>query len=204
MITIIDYGLGNLRSVQKAFEHLGHKVFLTSKKEDITDADHLVLPGVGAFGAGMRNLHQYGLVEAIQEYLASDRPFLGICLGLQLLFTESEESFAGERPKGLGFFRGTVRRFPEKVKVPQIGWNSLKEVRDHPILHGISDGDYFYFVHSYHAPPEVDEVTLAKAEYGLSYPAIVGRGKVCALQFHPEKSSRLGLKILDNFASMKA
>lgn len=205
MITIINYGLGNLRSVQKAFEFLGHEAELTSDQVKISRADHLVLPGVGAFGAGMRNLRQAGLIDPIQDYLGSGRPFLGICLGLQLLFTESEESFDAKdsSPKGLGFFPGKIRRFPTTVKTPEIGWNSLQEVRETPLLKGVAPGDYFYFVHSYYAGAESDEYVLAKAEYGLAYPAIVGRGLVFAVQFHPEKSSGLGLKILDNFARLE-
>ena len=201
MIGIVECGVGNLRSVQKAFEYLGFKAFLTNKPEELLKASALVLPGVGAFGDFMELLRKEGLVDAVKEFIASGKPFLGICLGMQVLFEESEEFGLH---KGLGILKGRVVRFPSSVgKIPHMGWNSVEIVRNHPVFSGIEDGSFFYFVHSYHVVPEEDEVVLTRTEYGgMHFVSSVGKDNILAFQFHPEKSQRLGLKLLENFAGM--
>ena len=204
MITIVDYGMGNLRSVAKGFESLGVEVRVTQDPKDIASSEKLVLPGVGAFEDAVRNLKELQVTESILKFLEGGRPFLGICLGLQLLFTESEE---GGLHRGFGIFPGRVRRFPNgSLKVPHIGWNQVKyqspSSRDRgcPLLKGIPDSSYFYFVHSYYADPKDKNIVTAETEYGVSFTSVVWRENIFATQFHPEKSQKLGLKILDNFA----
>ncbi|MDP6776589.1 MAG: imidazole glycerol phosphate synthase subunit HisH [Candidatus Latescibacteria bacterium] len=197
MIAIVDYGMGNLRSVQKAFERVGHSAVVTAQPEDVRRAEKIVLPGVGAFGDAVANLTQAGLVEPILDAIQEDRPFLGICVGLQLLFTESEEM--GRHP-GLDVLPGRVRRFPQGERVPQIGWNQIHVHSETPLLEGIPDGSFFYFVHSYYVDPEDESDSLATTDYGIDYTSIAGRGRVLGIQFHPEKSQDLGLRILKNFA----
>ena len=200
MIAIIDYGMGNLHSVSKALERLGYEYEFIDKPEDLERANGVILPGVGAFGDAMRNLHAQGFVEAIRSYAASGRPLFGICLGMQLLFAESEEH--GQH-KGIGIFPGTIRRFVGDYKIPHMGRNRLKFLQDSPLLDGVEEG-YAYFVHSYFLQPDSTDrsVLLATADYYQEVPAIVGRGNVYATQFHPEKSGDVGMKLLSNFVHM--
>jgi len=197
-LAIVDYGMGNLRSVEKAFERLGHAADVTRDPERITRAAGVVLPGVGAFGACMANLAALGLVEPVKESIRRGRPFLGICLGMQLLFDESEE-FGPVR--GLGVLPGRVVRFPADPtrKVPHMGWNALRIVRSVPELAGIEDGAYVYFVHSYYPVPADRAVVATTTPYGPEFASSVTRDNVFACQFHPEKSQRVGLRLLDNF-----
>lgn len=202
MIAIIDYDMGNLRSVAKAFEKVGAEATPTRDASVIANATHVVLPGVGAFKDCMRNLEEYGLVEPIMKAVASGKPFLGICLGLQLLFDESEE-FGPHR--GLGVIKGRVVRFPNEreLKVPHMGWNEAKKKKTSRLLEGIGDGSYFYFVHSYYAVPDDPSVTLTSTDYGIEFTSSVEKDNVMACQFHPEKSQKTGLKVLKNFSSMR-
>jgi glutamine amidotransferase len=203
-ITVVDFDAGNLRSVQRALEAVGQqRIHVTSDPRDVDTAEALVLPGVGSAQDAMRKLRGLGLVEPLRAYAASGRPFLGVCVGLQLLFDGSEE---GGGVACLGILRGVVKRFPSQsgLKVPQIGWNDVWFKCDHPLLAGIPGGSYFYFVHSYYAEPTDPEVTIGEAEYGVDFAAIVARENVLATQFHPEKSSTLGLRIYANFARIVA
>lgn len=202
MIAIIDYGRGNLFSVEKAFVKLGADVIVTNDIEKIRRADKVVLPGVGAFGDSMETLKKAGLIPVIQEAATSGKPFLGICLGLQLLFERSEES---PGVTGLGIFKGAIRQIvAPKLKVPHMGWNSLLLRNATPLLKGLPENPYVYFVHSFHAVPEDASIITAVTEYGSSLTAAVGKGNVQAMQFHPEKSSSVGLKILESFVKNKA
>ena len=194
-IVIIDYGMGNLHSVNKAMKYVGAEVEVTSEVIKIAKADKVILPGVGAFGDCMLNLEKYGLVPVIKETLASGKPFLGICLGLQLLFEGSEEA---PGIQGLGFFKGQVEKIKTDLKVPHMGWNSLILKTPSPLLAKAADG-YVYFVHSFHAVPEDKGIITAVCNYGTEVTAAVGRGNVQAVQFHPEKSSKVGLGILQAF-----
>jgi len=204
MIAIIDYGMGNLRSVQKAFEHVGAAVAVTRDPKVLLDAAGIVLPGVGAFAKAMDNLRAAGLVEGVARALEAGKPFLGICLGMQLLFESSEERFSegDELPRGLGVLPGRVLRFPQGLKVPQIGWNSLSFPKRTRLLQGIEPGSRVYFVHSYYVRPDAADVVAATTHYGLDYCSALETGNVMAVQFHPEKSSRVGLRILSNFARL--
>lgn len=200
MIAIIDYGMGNLYSVEKAFVKLGAQVTVTSQPEVILKADKVVLPGVGAFGDCMHNLESYGLVEVIKEVAKKGVPFLGICLGLQLLFEGSEES---PDVKGLGIFSGMVKKIiAPQFKIPHMGWNSLEFKNDSPLFKELPEQPYVYFVHSFHAVPEDKAIITAVTNYGGDVTAAVGRNNVQAVQFHPEKSSSLGLSILQNFKEL--
>ena len=198
MIAVIDYGRGNLGSVENALGRLGMRAMVTEDPRVIEDARALVLPGDGAFHDAMANLQARGLLEPIRTALDEGRPFLGICLGYQLLFTESEEFGQG---KGLDVLSGVVRRFPGGLKVPHMGWNSVEHTGDLVIFDGVPSGAHFYFVHSYY--PTTSETSLATATctYGVTFPAAVGRGSLFATQFHPEKSQRWGLRLLENFAA---
>lgn len=197
-IAIIDYGAGNLRSVQKALEHVGADAVLTADAETIREASAVVFPGVGAFKSGYRGLEERGLVPVIKESIDSGKPFLGICLGLQLLFEESEED--GPTP-GLGILPGRVARFTGDLKIPHMGWNRVQPKKSVPLLEGIPEGTYFYFVHAYYVLPD-DGVTAATTEYGIEFTSMVARDNLFAMQFHPEKSQKWGLKILENFRRM--
>jgi glutamine amidotransferase len=199
MIVIIDYGMGNLRSVQRAFEYVGAEAIVTADRATIESASAVVLPGVGAFGKAMSNLEQAGLTDVIRQVIAEGRPFLGICLGLQLLFEESDEM--GQH-RGLGVFGGQVKRFEVGLKVPQIGWNQIHIQRPSPLLEGVADGSYAYFVHSYYVAPADPEIVLATTDYEIDYASIVGQGNVFGIQFHPEKSQAVGLRILRNFTML--
>jgi glutamine amidotransferase len=220
-IAVIDYEMGNLRSVQKALESLGQTALVTRSKKEIAGADGVILPGVGAFRDCMKNLETFGLVDPILKYIDSGKPFLGICLGLQLLFTESEE-FGLQ--KGLDVIPGRVVRFPDgmedpespgtRLKVPHMGWNRVtwsnkgrvpggpEPGTDHPLFIGLADGSHFYFVHSYYAIPEDPGVTAASTRYGIDFCSAVRKGNVHAVQFHPEKSQAHGLTLLNNFITL--
>jgi imidazole glycerol-phosphate synthase subunit HisH len=201
MVIIIDYGVGNLRSVQKSFEHLGAKVSISSNPEEVCRADQLVLPGVGAFRAGMEGLQQRNLVEPILQAIKKGTPFLGICLGMQLLLEESEEGEQGlPLPKGLGIIPGRVVRLKgDGLLVPHMGWNQVNPVRELPIVKSLGDNSYAYFVHSYYCEPSNETAVIAKTEYGKEFCSILGANAVWGIQFHPEKSQAVGLKILQGF-----
>ncbi len=207
MIAIIDYGMGNLRSVQKGFERIGCAAEVTADPSRLLAADKIVLPGVGAFRDCIHNLEQGGFVEPILQVITEGRPFLGICLGLQLLFTESEEFGLH---KGLGVIPGRVVRFPEgmqeqgeKLPVPHMGWNQISLKAETPLFNDISDGSNVYFVHSYYVKPDDPSVVAATCNYGLEFCAAIRKDNVMATQFHPEKSQGIGLQMLKNFAEMK-
>ena len=198
MIAIIDYGMGNLRSVSKALEYLGASYKLCSQGKDLARATKVILPGVGAFGDAMKELRSRGFIGPIGELVARKTKLMGVCLGLQLLFEKSEES---PRAKGLGVFKGTVQKFHSRgVKIPHMGWNDLKVLQKHPVLEGILSGEYFYFVHSLYGKPAAKNLTLASCKYGREdFSAVIGNEHVFATQFHPEKSQDAGLRILKNF-----
>jgi len=202
MIAIIDYGAGNLHSVQKAVEFVGGRSFLADTAEEILRADKVILPGVGAFQVGMSGLTKKGIVPAIKEFVATGRPLLGICLGMQLLFEESDE---GGQHFGLGFLPGDVVAFePTDLKVPQIGWNQLTHQGDSSMLANVTSGSYVYFNHSYYCRPSDPSHILATTEYGNSFASIVASGNVFGLQFHPEKSQHAGLHLLQNFVEVSS
>jgi glutamine amidotransferase len=207
MIAIIDYGMGNLRSVQKGFEKIGAEAIVTADPQVVLQADKVVLPGVGAFRDCMRNLEQAGFVEPILRVIAEGHPFLGICVGMQLLFTDSVEFGLYQ---GLNVIPGHVLRFPdnmhiadEALKVPQMGWNQLCIKRRPPAFEGIADGSNVYFVHSYYVKPDNDDVIATITDYGIEFCSAVWKDNIVATQFHPEKSQDVGLRILKNFAEMK-
>jgi glutamine amidotransferase len=204
-ITIVDYGMGNLRSVQKAFEVQGFHAKITSDPKRVESAEKLVMPGVGAFGMAMRNLRKAGLVNPVKRQIAKGTPYLGICLGLQLLMEESNE-FGPQ--KGLGVLKGCVRHlntlkgFDAKLKTPHMGWNTVKTRKESPVMKGIEDGSYFYFVHSFVVVPDNKEDAATATGYGAEFVSSVSAGNLFACQFHPEKSQDLGLKLLANFARL--
>ena len=197
MIAIIDYGMGNLRSVEKAFQFLGFTAQIIERPALAADASHLVLPGDAAFGDAMRNLREGGWVEPIQRGIEAGKPFLGICVGLQLMFEESEEMGIHQ---GLGLLPGRCTRFPAVERVPQIGWNQIEIQRKTPLLEGVPTGSFFYFVHSYYVANEREDDCIATTDYGLDYTSVAGRDGLYGVQFHPEKSQDRGLRILKNFA----
>ncbi len=199
MLTIVDYGMGNLGSVTKAFNHLGFPVQVTGDPVEVRQAEQLVLPGVGAFGAAMANLEATGLDIALRDYVRTGRPLLGICLGMQLLASIGEEmgSFAG-----LAIIPGKTRQLAPGVKLPQVGWNRIDIERDIPLLRGIANGSWVYFVHSYCFDPAEAGAAAATTEYGERFCSVVAQGNVYGVQFHPEKSSQVGLSILGNFARL--
>ena len=198
MVAVIDYDAGNIKSVEKAMMALGENVVVTREKEEILAADHVILPGVGAFGDAMGKLHKYRLVEVIREVTDRGTPFLGICLGLQLLFESSEES---DGVDGLSILRGKIVRLPEDqgLKVPHIGWNSLRFPNEGRLFEGVPGQSYVYFVHSYYLQAAEQEIVTATTEYAATIHASVEKGNVFACQFHPEKSSDVGMRILRNF-----
>ncbi len=198
MIAIVDYGVGNLRSVQKALESVGCEAVITSDPAQLTTASGVVLPGVGAFGDAMANLRRRELLSPLQAYARSDRPLLGICLGMQLLFSASEEH--GEHV-GLGLIPGRVKRMRGDFKIPHVGWNQLSLLSGHPLLAGVERGAYAYFVHSFYVEPVDAAVTVATTTYHREIPAVVAHGHIFGMQFHPEKSSYTGLTMLRNFAA---
>ena len=203
MIAIIDYDAGNIKSVEKAMQLLGQEVIVSRDREEILRADKVILPGVGAFGDAMSKLRQYGLDEVIRDVTAKGTPFLGICLGLQLLFERSDETPGVE---GLGILKGEILRIPDKegLKIPHMGWNYLKFQNNGRLFKGIPEDSYVYFVHSYYLKAEDESIVTATTEYSTLIHASVESGNVFACQFHPEKSSRWGLKILENFAALEA
>ncbi len=203
MIAIIDYQMGNLRSVQKALERVGHEAIITSDAAEVARAEKVILPGVGAFEDAIAELHRRDLVGPIEDAVAADKPFLGICLGLQLLFEVGYEN--GEH-EGLGILPGEVVRFkvPAELKVPHMGWNGLQIRRNAPLLDGIAQGTHFYFVHSYYVKPRDEAVIATETDYGGAFCSMVWRGNLFATQFHPEKSQANGLKLLKNFAELPA
>lgn len=207
MIAIIDYGMGNLRSVQKGFEKVGSEAVITADPQVVLEADRVVLPGVGAFADCMANLEQAGFVEPILKVIAQGKPFLGICLGLQLLFSESEEFGLHQ---GLNVIPGRVLRFPEamvaggeELKVPHMGWNQVNFRKRSPSFEGIEEGANVYFVHSYYVKPDNDSVIATETDYGIRFCSAIQKDNIVATQFHPEKSQDIGLRILKNFAEMK-
>ncbi len=202
MIAIVDYQMGNLRSVQKGFEKVGHDAVITSDRDTLARAEKIVLPGVGAFADAIGELRRRELVDPLREMIAAGKPLLGICLGLQLLFDVSYEDGCHE---GLGVIAGEVRRFelPPEFKVPHMGWNQSQILCQSPILDGIGDGTHFYFVHSYHVVPKDHDVVAIEAEYHRPFCAAIWRDNVFATQFHPEKSQADGLRILKNFAELR-
>ncbi|MBR1860959.1 MAG: imidazole glycerol phosphate synthase subunit HisH [Lachnospiraceae bacterium] len=201
MIAIIDYDAGNIKSVEKAIKYIGEDVVLTRDREKILGADGVILPGVGAFGDAMEKLNSYGLSDVLRQVAESKKPFLGICLGQQLLFEESEES---PGVKGLGILKGRIVRLPSDkgLKIPHIGWNDLKYPHKGRLFEGVPEGSYVYFVHSYYLEVSDPSIVTATSEYGATIQASVECGNVFATQFHPEKSSDIGLKMLRNFVSV--
>lgn len=196
MLAVLDYGAGNLRSVVRALAFVGVEPAVVMDPDTLLRADALVFPGVGAAGSAMRQLRERGLDGAIREFCRSGRPVLGVCLGLQLLFEWSEED--GGTP-GLGLLPGRVRRFPDGLKVPHMGWNQVRLRQEHPLFAGIPDGTYFYFVHAYYAEPADPALVVGTTDYGLDFASVVARDNLMATQFHPEKSSRWGLAVYANF-----
>ena len=201
MIAIIDYGMGNLASVKNAFLKLGYEADITSRPDEILAAEKVVLPGVGAFADAIKNIRDLGIDKTLFEVVKRETPLLGICLGMQLLLSESDED---GKHKGLDIISGRVEKFniPAAYKVPQIGWNSIEINPASKILAGIPSGSYFYFVHSYYAAPDDEAVVAARTEYGMKFVSVIEKGQIFAAQFHPEKSSEIGLKILKNFGEM--
>jgi glutamine amidotransferase len=206
VIAIIDYGMGNLRSVQKGLERVGGFAEVVSTPEPIEAADKIVLPGVGAFGDAMNHLQERNLIDAIQQAVTKGKPFLGICLGLQLLF---ETSYEEGRFQGLGIVPGEVVRFDfndaaqhRDLKIPHMGWNQVRFPQSCPLVEGVDDGSYFYFVHSYHVVPTQQDVIAGVCDYGGDFTAMIWQDNVFATQFHPEKSQAIGLRILENFARL--
>ena len=195
MITIIDYGMGNLRSIENAFKRLGARVKITDKPKDIEKAKRLVFPGVGNFGQAIKNLKKRKLISAIKNSLQKNVPFLGICLGLQLLFEKSDEA---PKEKGLGIFKGKVLKF-KKIKVPQIGWNHVRIQKKTRLLEGIPDKSFCYFVHSFYVKPLDKKIIVAETDYGIDFCSVIESKNIFGVQFHPEKSGKVGLKILKNF-----
>ncbi len=202
MIAIIDYGAGNLQSVKKALDFIGAESVITDNPEIINACDKILLPGVGSFGDAMASMREKNLVETVKQNALSGKAFLGICLGLQLLFEESEESLG---VKGLGIFKGKIRKFPSDmgIKIPHIGWNSLEIKQKDTLFKGVPENSYVYFVHSYYLEAEDLNDVATVTNYGIDFHSAVGKGNIFATQFHPEKSGDMGLQILRNFASME-
>jgi len=198
MIGIIDYGAGNLKSVKKALDFLGVENRIIRQASEMEGMQKLILPGVGAFQSAMKSLERQNLIAPIREWLKADKPFLGICLGMQLLMESSEES---TDYTGFGVFRGTVRRF-EHRRVPQIGWNQVAQTQASPLWKNIPDNSFFYFIHGYYVAAEDASIVIGKAEYGIEYTSAIQKGNIFAVQFHPEKSARLGLQLLKNWVKL--
>ncbi|HKV35253.1 MAG TPA: imidazole glycerol phosphate synthase subunit HisH [Pyrinomonadaceae bacterium] len=200
-VAIIDYGVGNLRSVEKAFAATDCKAIVSGDEQDLRKAERLVLPGVGAFGACMRALRERGFDRLVKERVEEGTPLLGVCVGMQLLFEESDEF--GATP-GLGLLRGRVRRFGDELVVPHVGWNRIDQICEHPLFDGVANGSFFYFVHSYYCEPVEKSVVAGETEYGIRYASVVAKGNICGVQFHPEKSQDAGLRLLRNFARLNS
>ena len=209
MIVIVDYGMGNIHSVNKALELCGAKTTVTNKAKDINLATGVVLPGVGAFADAMSELEKQGLISALKNYIKNKKPFLGICLGMQLLFEKSEEAV---KSKGLGILAGTVKKFENKkgIKIPHIGWNQLnfgfglkaQGLRQCPLLKDVQNNSYVYFCHSYYPKPDDAKVVAATTDYGIDFASIIWQDNIYSVQFHPEKSQKVGLKIIENFVNL--
>jgi glutamine amidotransferase len=199
MITVVDYKLNNLRSLENTLRRLGHEVRVTSNPEDVRNATKLILPGVGAFGDAMRNLRQLELLEPFATNVKSGTPTLGICLGMHLLFTESEEF---GRHRGLDLLPGRVIKLPSHLRVPHMGWNQLHPKQANGLTKGVAESSFVYFVHSYYVEPKSADIVLATTDYEMEFPAIVHLQNIWATQFHPEKSQRVGERLLDNFARL--
>ncbi len=199
MICIVDYEAGNLRSVQKAVEHTGTEAKVTSSPKEILEADKVIFPGVGAFGKAVEKIDQLGLRDTLLESIDKGKPFLGICLGMQLLFESSEES---PGVKGLSVFKGPVKRFSKDLKVPHLGWNVLIPITESPLWNNIADQSFFYFAHSYYISPENSGIIIGETDYGMRVPVAVNKENVFGLQFHPEKSQKMGLQVLENFVNI--
>lgn len=196
-MAIIDYGVGNLRSVEKAFAATGGEAVVSGDERVLRRAERLVLPGVGAFAACMKALKERGFDQLVRERVNEGTPLLGVCVGMQMLFEESEEFGPSA---GLGLLRGRVRRFTDDLVVPQVGWNQVRQKRAHPLLAEIEEGAFFYFVHSYYCAAENPQVVIGETDYGAPYASVVAQGNVYGVQFHPEKSQAAGLRLLQNFA----
>lgn len=196
-VAIIDYGVGNLRSVEKAFAAMGCEAVISGDERMLRNAERLVLPGVGAFGACMKALKERGFDQLVTERASEGTPLLGVCVGMQILFEESEE-FGSTR--GLGLLRGSVRRFGGDLVVPHVGWNRIQQRRAHQLFEGVDEGAFCYFVHSFYCEPLDQDVVVGETEYGVRYASVVADGNVCGVQFHPEKSQDVGLRMLKNFA----
>jgi len=196
MLLLIDYGMGNLRSVSKALEKVGFSVKVSSDPEEVKKAEVLVLPGVGAFRDAMENLEKLGLLKEILKHIEKGKPYMGICLGFQLLF---ERSYEFGETEGFGVLEGEVVLLPPKVKVPHIGWNQLWRQKPSDLLNGIKEGEYFYFVHSYHVVPKRQDIVLTTTDYGIDFVSSIEYENIFAVQFHPEKSQKAGLRLLENF-----
>jgi glutamine amidotransferase len=201
MITIIDYGAGNLRSVSNAITSLGYKARISSDPDEVIRAQSVILPGVGAAADTMTNLEERGLLDPIRQVIAAGLPFLGICMGLQVLFTETEE---GGLHKCLDIIPGKVRKLPPGLKNPHMGWNQVRQLYSHPIFDGIPDNSYFYFVHGYYADPDDSSLVAGETKYGLPLCSVLIRNNLIATQFHPEKSGALGLRMYNNFIKIAA
>jgi len=199
MITIIDYGAGNLRSVVNAISRLGYRAKVTSNPKEVVDAGAVILPGVGAAADTMANLLRLGLANPLRRFIAEGRPFLGVCIGLQVLFSGTEE---GGWHECLGIIPGVVRRLPPGLKIPHMGWNQVKQKVPHPIFDGVPDEANFYFVHGYYVKPDDGSLVAGETEYGIPICSVITRGNLVATQFHPEKSGEVGLKIYHNFIKM--
>jgi imidazole glycerol-phosphate synthase subunit HisH len=199
LIYIIDYNAGNLRSVQKAVENNRGDARITSNPKDLLKADKIIFPGVGAFGNAIQQLDKLNLRNAIVEAIEKEIPFLGICLGLQLLFEKSEENVG---VKGLSVLKGNVKRFPKGLKIPHLGWNELIMKKQSPLWQNIEKGSYYYFAHSYYAQPENEDIIIGLSDYSIPYPVAIQKGHLFGLQFHPEKSQKWGLKVLKNFINL--
>lgn len=198
-IAIIDYGVGNLRSVEKAFAAMGCEAIISSEERVLREAERLVLPGVGAFGACMKALKGHGFDRLVKERATAGTPLLGVCVGMQMLFDESDE-FGSTR--GLGLLSGSVRRFGNELVVPQVGWNRIHQKQPHALFEGIADQSFCYFVHSFYCEPVDEQVVVGETEYGVRYASVVAQGNVCGVQFHPEKSQEIGLRMLRNFGDV--
>lgn len=198
-VAIIDYGVGNLRSVEKAFAATGCNAQVTADERVLRSAERLVLPGVGAFAACMKAVTERGFAELVRERVAQGTPLLGVCVGMQMLFEESDEF---GRTAGLGLLPGQVRRFSKTLVVPQVGWNQIQQRTTHSLLSGIADQSFFYFVHSYFCEPQDESCVIGETDYGVKYASVVAKENICGVQFHPEKSQAVGLRLLKNFAAM--
>lgn len=202
MICIIDYGVGNLKSVEKAFQFIGAEAIISSDPDVVSNASKVVLPGVGAYLDAMRSLESAQMIEVVKDTIDKNKPFLGICLGMQLLFEYSEEG--GERVPGLGIFEGSIKKFPEDLdlKVPHMGWNKINFSEDSKLYNGIKNEEFVYFVHSYYLTAKNREIVSSKTNYGIEFDSSINYRNIFATQFHPEKSGKIGLKILENFMNL--